>query len=165
MGMAPANTLGMLIRSRHSDRARRAGFSLIEMLVTVSMLAIMVGMAAPNVSRDISRSRVQRAAQVVAGDLEKALSLAARQRSPVRILVDPSAKELQLINRASGQVITRRQLGDAGEYKLYSVFASPSAVDALPHGVVTATTIVTLSAGGYSRRVTITRGGHVRVGP
>lgn len=162
--MAPAHTGGMLIRPRHSDRARRSGFSFIEMLVTISMLAIMVGMAAPNVSKDITHARVQRAAQVVAGDLEKALSLAARQRTPVRVLIDASAKELRLIDRASGQVITRRQLGDVGEYKLYSVYASPAAVDILPHGVVTASTIVTLSAGDFTRRVSITRGGHVRVG-
>jgi Tfp pilus assembly protein FimT len=135
------------------------------MLVTVSMLAIMVGMAAPNVSKDISHSRVNGAAQVVAGDLERALSLAGRQRRPVRVVVDGSAKEIQLIDRVSGQLMSRRHLGDVSEYKLYSVSGSPSTVDLLPHGVATATTIVTLSAAGYSRSVTMTRGGHVRVGP
>lgn len=154
----------MLTLSRHSDRALRAGFSLIEMLVTVAMLAIMIGMAAPEVSKDISQSRVSRAAQVVAGDLEQALSLAGRQRRPVRVVVDGSAKEIQLIDRVSGQLISRRQLGDLSEYKLYSVSGSPSTVDLLPHGVATAPTVVILSAGGYSRRVTMTRGGHVRVG-
>lgn len=154
----------MLIHSRHSDRALRAGFSLIEMLVTVSMLAIMIGMAAPEVSKDISQSRVSRAAQVVAGDLEQALSLAGRQRRPVRVVVDGSAKEIQLIDRVSGQLISRRQLGDLSEYKLYSVSGSPATVDLLPQGVATAPTVVILSAGGYSRRVTMTRGGHVRVG-
>jgi type IV fimbrial biogenesis protein FimT len=138
---------------------------LIEMLITVSMLAIMVGMAAPNVSRDISHSRVNSAAQIVAGDLQQALSLAGRQRRPVRVVVDGSAKEIQLIDRVSGQLISRRHLGDVSEFKLYSVAASPSTVDVLPHGVATAATIVTLSAGDYSRRVTMTRGGHVRVGP
>jgi prepilin-type N-terminal cleavage/methylation domain-containing protein len=163
--MAPALPKGMLTRSRHSDRALRAGFSLIEMLVTVAMLAIMVGMAAPNVSKDISHSRVNGAAQVVAGDLEQALSLAGRQRRPVRVVVDGSLKEIRLIDRVSGQLISRRHLGDVSEYKLYSVSGSPSTVDLLPHGVATAPTIVTLSAAGYSRSVTMTRGGHVRVGP
>lgn len=155
----------MLTLSRHSDRALRAGFSLIEILVTVAMLAIMIGMAAPEVSKDISQSRVSRAAQVVAGDLEQALSLAGRQRRPVRMVVDGSRKEIRLLDRVSGELISRRQLGDVSEYKLYSVSGSPSTVDLLPHGVATSTTIVTLSAADYSKSVTMTRGGHVRIGP
>jgi prepilin-type N-terminal cleavage/methylation domain-containing protein len=153
------------MRRSHSGAACRAGFTLVEMLITVSMLAIIVGMAAPNVSGQISHSRVNGAAQVVAGDLEQALSLAGRQRRPVRLVIDGPAKEIQLIDRVSGQLISRRVLGDLSEYKLYSVAGSPSTVDLLPHGVATASTVVTLSAGGYSRTVTMTRGGHVRVSP
>lgn len=154
-----------MTRLAHPTRALRAGFSLIEMMVTVSMLGIMVGMVAPNVSKDISHSRVNRAVRVVATDLEQALSMAGRQRRPVRVVFDGSRKEIRLLDRASGQLISRRVLGDISEYKLYSVAGSPSTVDLLPHGVATASTIVTLSAGGYSRTVTMTRGGHVRVSP
>ncbi|MGQ0714180.1 MAG: GspH/FimT family pseudopilin [Gemmatimonadaceae bacterium] len=158
----------MLLRHRHFQSAfrqggNRSGFSLIEMLVTVSMLAIMVGMAAPNVSKDITHSRVNGAAQVVAADLEQAMSLAGRQRRPVRVTIDGTLKEIVLTDRVSGQVISRRQLGDLSEFKLYSVSGSPSTVDLLPHGVATAGTVVTLTAGGYSRRVTMSRGGYVRV--
>ena len=163
--MAPAYIKGMLTPLARSARARRAGFSLIEIMVTVAMLAIMVGMAAPNVSRDISHARVNGAAQVVAADLEQALSLAGRQRRPVRVTVDGALKQIVLADRVSGQVISRRQLGDVSEFKLYSVEGSPATVDLLPHGVATATTVVTLTAAGYSRRVTMTRGGHVRVSP
>lgn len=163
--MTPAYTMGMTTQLARSDSALRAGFSLIEMLVTVSMLGIMVGMAAPNVSKEISHSRVNGAAQVVAADLEQALSLAGRQRRPVRVVIDGAAKEIQLVDRVSGRLISRRVLGDISEFKLYSVAGSPATVDLLPHGVATASTIVTLSAGGYSRNVTMTRGGHVRVSP
>ncbi|MDQ4080803.1 MAG: GspH/FimT family pseudopilin [Gemmatimonadota bacterium] len=153
----------MISRPAPIDRARRAGFSLIEMLVTVSMLAIMVGMAAPNVSRDITHSRVNGAAQIVAADLEQALSLAARQRRPVRVTIDQALKQIVLTDRVNGTVISRRQLGDLSEFKLYSVQGAPATVDLLPHGVATAATVVTLTAGNYSRRVTMTRGGYVRV--
>ena len=135
------------------------------MMVTVSLLAIMVGMTAPHVSKDISHSRVNSAARVVAGDLQNALSLAGRQRRPVRVVVDGSAKEIRLMDRVNGTLISRRALGDVSDFKLYSVSGAPATVDVLPHGVATATTIVTLSAGGYSQRVTMTRGGYVRVSP
>ena len=81
------------------------------------------------------------------------------------VVFDGSAKEVRLIDRVTGNLISRRALGDVSEYKLYSVAGSPATVDLLPHGVATASTIVTLSAGGYSRTVTMTRGGHVRVSP
>ena len=135
------------------------------MLITVALLAIIVGMAARRVSREISHSRVNRAAQVVAGDLQQALSLAGRQRRPVRVVFDGARREIQLVDRVSGTLISRRALGQVSEYKLYSVSGSPSSVELLPQGVATASTIVTLSAAGYSRQVTLTRGGHVRVSP
>ena len=166
--MGRAYTRGMLLRHRHFQSAPRRGgirpgFSLIEMLVTVSMLAIMVGMAAPNVSKDITHGRVNSAAHIVAADLEQALSLAGRQRRPVRVIIDAGRKEIVLTDRVTGTLISRRQLGDVSEFKLYSVSGAPSTVDVLPHGVATAATVVTLTAGDYSRRVTMSRGGYVRV--
>lgn len=131
----------------------------------MSILAIMVGMAAPNVSRDITHSRVNGAAQIVAADLEQALSLAARQRRPVRVTIDDAQKEIVLTDRVTGNAISRRQLGDLSEFKLYSVQGAPATVDLLPHGVATTGLVVSLTAGDYSRRVTMTRGGYVRVRP
>src|ERR671914_2901231 len=113
--MGPALQGAMITRLAHSTRALRAGFSLIEMMVTVSMLGIMVGMTAPKVSKDISHSRVNRAAQVVAADLEQALSMAGRQRRPVRVVFDGARKEIQLLDRVTGTLISRRALGDLSE--------------------------------------------------
>src|SRR5687768_9737563 len=98
----------MLTPFAHPTRALRAGFSLIEMMVTVSMVGIMVGMVAPNVSKDISHGRVNGAAQVAAADLEQALSLAGRQRRPVRVQIDAARKEIRLTDRVSGQLISTR---------------------------------------------------------
>src|SRR5688572_541308 len=111
----------MVLRPFNHPRGGRPGFSLVEMLITVGMLAIVVGMAAPRVSKDISHARVNGAAHVVAADLQQALSLAGRQRRPVRVVIDGAAKEIQLLDRVSGQLISRRALGDVSEYKLYSV--------------------------------------------
>jgi type IV fimbrial biogenesis protein FimT len=148
----------------HSHRAR-FGVTLIEALIAIAILAILVGMVAPAVSRQITHSRVNEAAQAIASDLESALSLAGRQRRPVRVTVDPAQRALLTVDRASGQVITRRAYGAMSDYQVGALSASPASIDILPHGVTTSAATITVSSGTYSRQVTVTRGGVVRVQP
>ena len=150
--------------SSYSHRSR-LGVTLIEAMIAIAVLAILVGMVAPAVSRQITHSRVNDAAQAIASDLESALSLAGRQRRPVRVTVDPAQRALLTVDRASGQMITRRAYGSTSEYKIESLSASPASIDILPHGVATSATTVTVRTGSYARQVTVTRGGVVRVQP
>lgn len=143
----------------------RFGFTLIETLITLAVLAILVGAVAPMVSRQVSHSRVNGAAQVIAGDLEQALSLAARQRRPVRVSVDPAQRSVLIADRVTGQTIARHAYGSASDYKLEALSSSPASIDILPHGVATSAATLTVAIGGYSRRVTLTRAGQVRVQP
>ena len=151
------------IRS-YSHRSR-FGVTLIEALIAIAILAILVGVLAPAVSRQITHSRVNEAAQAIASDLESALSLAGRQRRPVRVTVDPAERALLTVDRASGQVITRRAYGAMSDYQVGALSASPASIDILPHGVTTSAATFTVSSGTYSRQVTVTRGGVVRVQP
>ena len=151
------------IRS-YSHRSR-FGVTLIEALIAIAILAILVGTVAPAVSRQITHSRVNEAAQAIASDLESALSLAGRQRRPVRVTVDPAQRALLTVDRASGQVITRHAYGAMSDYQVGALSASPSSIDILPHGVTTSAATITISSGTYSRQVTVTRGGVVRVQP
>jgi prepilin-type N-terminal cleavage/methylation domain-containing protein len=147
-----------------SHRAPR-GVTLIEMLIALGVLAILAGAMAPMVSRHITHSRVNGAAQVISGSLESALSLAARQRRPIRVTIDGAQRSLVISDRASGQAIARHAFGPTTEYKLESLSSSPGSIDILPHGVATAAATLTVATGGYSRRVTLSRAGQVRVQP
>jgi prepilin-type N-terminal cleavage/methylation domain-containing protein len=148
----------------HSPRVR-LGFTMIEMLVVLAIFAILAGALGPVVARQISHSRVNGAARVIAGNLETALSLAARQRRPVRVTVDPADPAILVADRASGQLIARHAYGPMSEYKVETLSSSPASIDILPHGVVTSAATLTVGIGGYSRRVTLTRAGHVRLQP
>ena len=143
----------------------RLGVTLIEALIAIAILGILVGMVAPAISRQITHSRVNEAAQAIASDLESALSLAGRQRRPVRITVDPAQRAVLTADRASGQLITRRAYGPTSEYKIETLSAAPASIDILPHGVATSAATVTVGVGTYSRQVTVTRAGLVRVQP
>jgi prepilin-type N-terminal cleavage/methylation domain-containing protein len=143
----------------------RPGVTLIEALIAIAILGILVGALAPVVSRRISHSRVNSAAQVLVSDLENAMSLAGRQRRPLRVTVDPAQRSVRIADRASGQTIARRAYGPVSEYKVETLSSSPASIDILPQGMATSAAAVTVGIGGYSRRVTLTRAGLVRLEP
>ena len=155
----------MSIAFTSPSKRARAGVTLIEIMVAVVVLAILAGAAAPLVSRHISHSRVNGAVHVVAGDLEQALSLAGRQRRPVRVTVNAAQRTLVIADRGTGQALTRHAFGPTSEYKVETLSSSPASVDILPHGVATASATLTVGIGGYTRSVTLTRGGQVRIQP
>ena len=144
---------------------RSRGFTLIEALIAIAILGILVGALTPLVSRQISHSRVNNAAQLLAADLESALSLAGRQRTPVRLTVDPAQRTVVIADRATGNAITRRSYGPTSEFKVETLTAAPASVDLLPQGMATSAATLTVGIGSYSRQVTLTRAGLVRVRP
>ena len=152
----------MLASSSHRSRA---GVTLVEALIAIAILGILIGALSPVVSRQITHSRVNNAARTVAADLESALSLAGRQRRPVRVTVDPGQRSVVIADRASGQVIVQHAYGALSEYKLETLSGAPAVVDILPQGMATSATTVTIGIDSYSRLVTLTRAGVVRVQP
>ena len=143
----------------------RSGVTLIEAMIAIAILAILVGMVAPVVSRQTTHSRVNAAAQAIVSDLENAVSVAGRQRRPIRVTVDPAQHSIVTTDRASGQTITRHAYGAATDYKVEVLSLSPASLDILPHGATTSAATVTVGTGAYSRRVTVTRAGLVRLQP
>jgi prepilin-type N-terminal cleavage/methylation domain-containing protein len=147
------------------NRSRAAAFTLVETLIAIVILGILVGALAPVVSRQVSHSRVNNAAHLLVADLESALSLAGRQRSPVRLTVDAAQRTVFITDRATGNVITRRSYGPDSEFKVDALTAAPASTDLLPQGMATSATTVTVAIGSYSRRVSLTRAGLVRLQP
>lgn len=155
----------MTVRDHECRRSRRRGFTLIEIFVGVATMGIVMLMGIPRLATAARHSRVNQAATVVAGDLELAFSLAARQRRPVRISYASGASDFLIADRGSGTVFRRRALTSESEWKLSSVSFSQPAVDVFPNGSASAPLTVALRSGGYSRQVTMSRVGLVRIAP
>lgn len=143
-------------------RSGARGFTLIELLIVIVLCGLVTAITFPTVSRMTTHSRVNQAAMVVAHDLSQAVSAAARQRKPLRIARGADRKSIIVTDRATGAVVSTRTLGVADAYALDSVSLSATPVDLFPSGFASSALTVTLWAGGYSRRVTMSRAGWVR---
>ena len=150
----------MMVQNRP---AHRAGFTMVELLFVLLIVAILVGLAAPQLMGAVARSRVDNAAAVLASDLHRAFSVAARQGTPVRIQYTADDRTYRLTDRASGTVVLSRRLGDEAEFSLSGISFSKPVVDVFPRRIVSSPLRVTLSAGGATARVQLMAGGLIRV--
>lgn len=149
---------------RHTTRVTyRRGFTLPEMLIVIVIVVLIAAMAFPGTARTIRHGRINQAANVVAADFESAVSYAARQRKPIRIAHSPGARAFTIVDRATGTVIRRRELGQDSEWRVAAVSFSSASVDVFPAGITSGALTVQLGDGSYTRRVRLSRAGLVQV--
>ena len=141
----------------------QAGFTLIEATIVVIIIAVVVGALTPSVVRQLEHARTNRAANVVAAEFFQAQTTAGRQRTPVALSFDATAKTLTVSAPASGTTLAVRRFGLESEFKLTTFSATPSSVLVLPTGMASATVTVTVGTADYSRRTVMTRAGMIRV--
>lgn len=148
---------------KNARRRRRSGFSMIEMLLVLIVMGMLAKMVIPRISLMIRHERVNRAAQVVVADLQNGFAMAGRQRAPVRLTFTPATETYVFSDRATGTVIQTRIMDKRSEYALTTLNASPAIVDVLPNGIGSAPLTVTVGQGDYSRTVTASSAGFVRL--
>ncbi len=62
---------------------RSAGFTLLELVITLAIFAILAGLALPTFGARVDRGRLQRAAETLAGDITEARFEATRRAQPM----------------------------------------------------------------------------------
>jgi prepilin-type N-terminal cleavage/methylation domain-containing protein len=144
---------------------RRTGFSMLEMLTVMIIVALLIAIAVPKMARIIRHERVNRAAQVLVADLQNAFAMAGRQRAPVRLQFDPALLTYTFADRATGTLYQTRVMNKASEFALTSLTATPSTIDVLPNGIASVAFAVVVAQGDYSRQVTASSAGFVRMTP
>jgi len=148
-------------------RSTGRGFSLPELALTLSIIAILTAMAVAKVGTILSRSKVDRAASVVAADLELAFTTGGRLRQPMRFKCDCANKTYALYDVLNGGALRfQRSFGLNSAYPLDSMRFTPDSMTVLPPGRVYSATLpfqVDLFSGARVRRVTMSSAGFVRI--
>lgn len=164
-GRTPAPDRGLarpLLRLRPGRGGPRAGYTLLEVLVVVVVMALLAAYGFVRFGPALAHSRVRDAANVLASDLQYAEMLAVKEQEPIIVTVDGTGFRYTIADRA-GVVYRTRALGTTSDYRLDELSASPSTVELYPNGIASANAAVILGIQGYRREVTLSRAGQVRV--
>jgi len=148
-----------------SSRHGPAGFTMVELALTLVTIALLTAISVPRIGTILSHSRLNQSTALVASDLEGAFALAGRQRKPVRLNCVCDSVLYRVLDRADGTLRLNRMLLGDDESGVTAMTFSTTPVDIFPSGVASAPLTVTLSAGAYSRQITMTTGGQVRILP
>ena len=154
---------------RHSPSRRRNGFTFIEMLVVFIVFSAVMAISVRSVGDTLRRDRGAKVSAIVGTDIEQAFSIAARQRLPVRMLIDRTNKTLTIVDRNEPTLIYKtRSFARTGEYALDSLWSNRDTIDIMPNGLATDTlklSLVIKTRGGapYAKSVRASKGGLVRL--
>lgn len=156
----------MTFRSSWIRLAQSRGFTLMEIVVVLSIMVILAALGAGSLVSGFEHSKVRQVASILSADLVYAQGMAARQRRPVVVILDPSLKFYLIRDRGSAVVYRQRFVGADTEYGVDLLDADPqTTVELFPNGAARTTTTFTIGLKDYARRVTLTRAGQIRLLP
>ncbi len=83
--------------SSYKPQATNAGFTLIELMVTIAVLAIIVSIAAPNISTQLANQRVKATTATLVNALKEAKAESVIRRQNINVVYSSTAKTI--VNR------------------------------------------------------------------
>ena len=144
-------------------RPSRRGFSLVELLVVITIVVIAMATTIPRIGAVTSQTKVQRANQALQQDVQQAWAIAARNRAPIVIKFVSSSMELQITNLAGSTIYKRTGFGTGGGYGLTSteLKMAPSTITVFPNGLANDTVGFSVARSSYSRKFWVNKAGMV----
>ncbi|ABE74046.1 putative pilin protein FimT [Psychrobacter cryohalolentis K5] len=89
-----------------------SGFTLIELMVTIAVLAIIVGIAAPSISTQLANQRVKSTAATLANALTEAKVESVLRRQNIRVIYANSSAPKTIKLQANGNEISSYNISD-----------------------------------------------------
>jgi type IV fimbrial biogenesis protein FimT len=157
----------MLTRSRPMPRSR--GFTLIELMVVVVIIAVTTGLAAPSFRLMLANYRVRGGAEGIVNGLNQARAEAVRRNTPVSFILSGTGSGWTVRQVTPATDLRKRGDGESAGITAVSSNASNS-VTFLGTGLVDSTgtqltqvTVASATNGADSRRINVFGGGLIRM--
>jgi prepilin-type N-terminal cleavage/methylation domain-containing protein len=142
-------------------RAKRTGFTAIELMIVVTIIGLMAAAVMPRISRIVAEQRIRKLQEVVATDLERAFAYANREHKPVSVTYSTTTNVISITDRA-GTVLFNDYIGRFDDMSTTAVTFSPSAgINVFPFGLSSAALTITITNGTYTKTIAATRAGQV----
>ena len=87
--------------SSYKPQATNEGFTLIELMVTIAVLAIIVSIAAPNISTQLANQRVKATTATLVNALKEAKAESVIRRQNINVVYSSTAKTIVLQNTSN----------------------------------------------------------------
>ena len=151
-------------RSSSSPRRNppRKAFSLVEVLVALTIIGIAAALAVPKMNDIANQNRVHRAAQGLQLEAQQAFAIAGRNRRPVTLRWNSSTAELQVTSLDGATVFRRTSLKGYG-LKASEATVTPSILAVFPNGIAADSLTIRIARGEHLKSVHVSRAGMVRV--
>jgi prepilin-type N-terminal cleavage/methylation domain-containing protein len=152
---------------RTHPSVRRSGFTMLELLLVITMMGLFALMSMRRVGSMTTGWRVNRAAQAYGEELQAAFAIVGRDRRPVRIVLlkFKDTTQVRITSRDGSVIYRKRIIGKGSAYMLDSgnVKASTPVLEVFPPGLAADSLSVTISRDGKFRRIRMLRGGIVQI--
>lgn len=86
----------VLNRQYHRDRDRDQGFTLVELVITIAIIAIIASMAAPNMQKQIQQAKTNDAANIIEAALKDAKSQALITQKNIKVVLTDTSTNKNL---------------------------------------------------------------------
>ena len=151
-------------------RKRQSGFTLIEMMIVIAVLAIMSAIAIPNFMSLLPGMRLNGAARQVMGDLMAVRMNAVKQNNEFKVFFNsPGANQYQILDdddndgtADTGEAITTPAKNIQDNYPDVTVSSTNNPIF-FPRGTATGLPTVTLQNSSGTKTVTVSIAGRVKI--
>jgi len=144
--------------------SRRRGFTVIEVLVVMTVIGIASLVALPAIGRSMAATRVQRASTVMANELKTAFAISAQQRRPVLVSLDAGTRTFRVQSRDGSVTFMQTAYDVTSELPLSVLSAEPESLVIFPSGLAAGPIEVFMQTSPNNRRlIRATRAGQVRI--
>ena len=122
-----------LNRQYHRNQGRDQGFTLIELVITIAIMAIIAAMAAPNMQKQIRQARIKDGANIIEAALKDARTQAMIAQRSTRVVLtnSSSSKKITVLYVKRSATDADEMLSDYTLDKNLTITASPSALTAV----------------------------------